>query len=151
MKRLLLFLLLLPGCSDAGREDLHEAFRDIPGEQWDRDSVIAFPVEIPAAGPRYLTLYLRHVIDIDQANLTCIVSLARNGLPVAEERADIRFVDERGRWRGKGSLLKTITHPVTRPVEVDTPGHYTVQVQHWMKQKRVKAITAIGIQLHGKE
>ncbi|MDR2414095.1 MAG: gliding motility lipoprotein GldH [Odoribacteraceae bacterium] len=152
MKRLALpLLLLLFGCHATGPRPVLEEFRDFPGERWDRDDPVSFLLDASSAGPLAVTLFLRHTVDLDHANLSCLVSLSRDGLWLAEERADFRLADDKGQWTGKGSIIKTVARALETPFEVDAPGKYRLDVRHWMRQKELKAITSIGIQVHGKE
>jgi gliding motility-associated lipoprotein GldH len=152
IKRLavLLLSLLLPGCED-GPGAFYANFRSLPGERWERDSVVAFDVEIPRPGRYTFILHVRHTVDVQQANLACSLSLSRRGETLAGERAELLVVDGEGRWTGSGASLKTVRTRVGPPLALDSVGVYRVEIRHRMKEKVLTGIKDIGIQVHGEK
>ncbi|MDR1273399.1 MAG: gliding motility lipoprotein GldH [Odoribacteraceae bacterium] len=146
----LLLLLLLPACG-AGPGVFYANFRALPGERWERDSVVAFNVEIPRPGRYSFTLHARHTMDVRQANVACSLTLSRRGETLAGERVELLVVDGDGRWTGGGASLKTVRATAGPPLALDSVGLYRVEIRHRMKEKVLKGIKDIGIQVHGEK
>jgi gliding motility-associated lipoprotein GldH len=146
----LLLLASLQACSN--REMLREDFHSLPREQWDRDSVVVFDVEVSRPGEYALALYLRHTAAVEQANVACSLVISRQGRMVASRRMEFLLADEDGQWRGSGVALRTLREDVLPPVILDSTGMYRVEVRHRMKTPRLKGIKDVGIQVqHGKK
>jgi gliding motility-associated lipoprotein GldH len=144
-------LCLCGGCREDASSPLYENFRALPGERWERDNGVTFDVNILRPGRYSLALYLRHTIDIAQANVSCRVTVSHPGVPAVEERAEIFVLDSQGHWMGRGIALKTAAFPTRSYFQLDSTGTYRVEIRHQMKEKRLKGIKDIGIQVHGEK
>lgn len=143
--------MILAGCSGGSPGVVYENFRAIRGESWDRDDAVMFDVEIPRGGSYAFTLYVRHTVDLRQANMSCLLSISRDSVPLVTRQADIRVADDEGYWMGEGDMIKTIAFPLPGCHVLDTAGMYHLEIRHWMKKEKLKGVRDIGIQVHGKE
>jgi gliding motility-associated lipoprotein GldH len=145
------WLFLCGGCGEGDTRVLYANFRSIAGEAWERDSVVAFTVDVPRPGRYAFTLYARYTIDVRQANVALLVTVSRPGVPPVEERVEMRVADDEAGWTGRGSVLKTLAFPLPARHWLDSAGVYRVEIRHRMKERKIKGIKDIGIQIHGEK
>lgn len=127
---------------------LYENYHTLPCETWNRDSIVHFRVELPEAGLYTLSIGIRHSTDYKYGDIVCYLLTSFNGQVSERDTIHVPFIDKDGAWLGVGvNGLKTLTRPLEGLHRFDSAGTYIFRIGHQMKEKELKGIKNIGIQI----
>ena len=149
MKNKICCWIILLGCTGCHLDlSSYKSYRTLSKERWIRDSVIAFKAQDLVPGEYQLKIRLRHTTDYMYANLRCFLSIHRNNQPIKIDTINLILADDNGDWLGDGMKgLKTIIQPVGKIAPSDSCRSYTFYLWHSMRNKELKGIKNIGIEL----
>lgn len=127
--------------------DLFEGYYSIKNEEWCRNNVAEFSVDIPQAGKYYINLCLRHTTDYEMANLWCFIETRGVGNKLFKDTVNIKVAEPDGRWLGKGGAIKTLEQPVNAEMVELPQGRLKFRLEQGMRVDCLKGIKDIGIRI----
>jgi len=149
MKFFYFIILLLVVFSSCDSKYVFEDYKTLSHEGWNRDSVIIFNMPVKNIDHSYkMYVNIRNLGNYSKRNLWLYISIKYPDGNLYSDTLEFYLADEMGIWEGKGIgdlydnqffYKKNIFFPVI--------GDYSVSLQHMMKEKNLKGITDVGIQL----
>jgi len=153
MKFLYIIILFLVVFSSCDSKYIFEDYKTISHEGWNRDSVILFNMTVKNIDHLYkMYVNVRNMGNYSKRNLWLSVNIIYPDGRLLSDTVEFYLADEVGIWEGKGIgdlydnqffYKKDIFFPVI--------GEYSVSLRHIMKEKNLRGITDIGIQLESEK
>lgn len=148
-KKFYQIILLIYSCWACNTQQTsYENYQTLTGEYWDRDSIIAFHINITETGNYLLNICIRHTTDYQHQDIVCLTHTAFNSAILSQDTTHLFLTTPNGNWLGQGSnSLKTTIQQTGKVYTFDTIGEYTFLVRHWMQEKKLNGIKNIGIKI----
>jgi len=149
MKFLYIFIFSLIFFSSCDSKYIFEDYKTISHEGWDRDSVIVFNMSVKNIDCSYdMYINIRNMGNYSKKNIWMFVNIRYPDGRLVRDTVEFYLADQYDIWKGKGIgdlydnqflYKKNIFFPVI--------GEYLVFLSHKMKEKKLKGILDVGIQL----
>lgn len=126
-----------------------ENYYSTPSSGWNKDTIVAFNVDIKANNDNYnILMNCRNLENYPYSNLWLFVDIISPDGTTATDTLEYQLALPNGKWTGKGTsgvyynqfnFRKNIYFPVA--------GSYTFRIQHGMRDDNLKGLKDIGLRL----
>lgn len=147
---ILLFPFLITSC-DSNR--VFEENKEILGSSWDKNNVVAFPVQISdTLNPHNVYINIRHNGQYANSNIYLFIDITSPAGDMVRDTINCLLADEKGKWLGSG--LGDLYHNqlmYKKNIKFPRSGTYTFEIEQAMRTDILKDIEDIGIRIERSE
>ena len=140
MKRYYIILLVAVLFAACDNRTVFTEFRTLPLSGWNADSALVFNVEMSdTAGLYDVIVDVRHAVNYPYQNMWLFVN---------NDTIDFYLANQRGEWLGNGGGdLREMPVLYKQAVRFDSVGTYTYTIIQGMRDKNLKGISDVGLQV----
>ena len=139
-------VVVLCSCSN---NDIFLQYRDIPQENWHRDSICTFNVPVENISYKYnVYVNVRNTANYADQNLWLFLEINYPDNTTIKDTINFFLADERGKWLGTG-IGNSYNMPVLYLNEKKFPqeGNYTFKIRHAMRYDWLRGINNVGLRV----
>ncbi len=139
------FALLLTGCKGS----FFESYQKVNPSGWDKDSLLAFNVEITDTLQAYnMYLNIRNQGSYEFSNLWLFVDIVAPDSTALRDTIEITLAQPDGTWLGKGtSGIYQLQLPYRKNIIFPYSGEYSITIEQAMRSEKLEGIQNIGIKI----
>lgn len=132
-----------------GKPMLYERDFDMPNEQWNRDSVLAFEVPITDTVGAYNILFQNRITgQYPYSNMYLFVTVVSPNRTHQTDTLECILADSRGKWLGKGfGNIWTNTVQYKKNIIFPERGTYTFYIEQAMRIENLPHVLDAGIRI----
>lgn len=146
LSALLVLLFFFMSCN---RDNIYSDNEKIPGYIWDADSIITFKATVVDTVNAFdINLVIRTDNTYDYRNLFLFITTMSPERHIISDTVEYYLADEKGKWYGSGlGDINDLSVPFKTNILFPSGGTYTFSIQQAMRDKALRGITDIGIQI----
>ena len=140
------FLILIASCDNTR---VFEEYKPIAKAGWHKDSLVVFNIPLfDTIQNHNLLVNVRNEISYKYSNLWLFIEIDQPGGPSIIDTFELSLAHPSGKWLGEGfGGLKTPQVIYRRNVYFPVSGHYTINIQHGMRDEKLMGISDIGFRV----
>ena len=142
--------IALMGCFlSCGNLAMYDRVVDMPGEQWNRDSVLTFEVPVTDTTNAYDILFCNRITgQYPYSNMFLFITITAPDRTHQTDTLECLLADKRGKWLGRGfgnvwSNSVTYKHNIIFP----TSGTYTFYIEQAMRIEDLQHVLDAGLKI----
>lgn len=149
LKRSVNFLLISLLVLSCGTGSVFNQVDKITNQSWQEDKTKEYNVPILDTENGYdILFHLRNTHNYDYRNIWFFVETTAPGGQSLRDTIEFFLADEAGNWLGKGlGNYNTMMLVYKQNVRFPSTGIYTFKIQHAMREKELKNISDVGLQI----
>lgn len=127
-------------------------FRNTGVNNWDKDSIVSFQVEIADSTSDYdILLSTRNLENYPYSNLWLFVDIIAPNSSSVRDTVEYELAQANGKWLGKGTGGVYVNQFTFRSmVFFPFTGKYEVRIQHGMRDPKLEGLRDIGLTIRKK-
>lgn len=137
----------LVGCEDPAK--VYEENKDIPGQVWNKDHMVAFDFDITDTTQHYdIIVNLRHTTFYPNSNMWVMVYTTYPDGTEQEQRLELTMADEKGEWFGEctGDICN-VQQYIQQRAYLNQTGTYKLAFEQIMRTDDLKDVLAFGLRV----
>lgn len=138
------------GCFlSCGNSAMYDRVVDMPGEQWNRDSVLTFEVPVTDTTNSYDILFCNRITgQYPYSNMFLFITIIAPDRTHQTDTLECLLADKRGKWLGKG-FGNVWTNSVTYKRNIIFPesGTYTFYIEQAMRIENLQHVLDAGLKI----
>ena len=142
--------IALMGCFlSCGNSAMYDRVVDMPGEQWNRDSVLTFEVPVTDTTNSYDILFCNRITgQYPYSNMFLFITIIAPDRTHQTDTLECLLADKRGKWLGKG-FGNVWTNSVTYKRNIIFPesGTYTFYIEQAMRIENLQHVLDAGLKI----
>jgi len=153
MKFLYILIFSIIVFSSCDSKYVFEDYKNISHEGWNKDSAIVFNMPVKNIGNSCnMYVNVRNIGNYSKKNLWLFINIVYPDGRLFRDTVQFYLADEFGIWKGKGiGDLYDNQFLYRKNIFFPAVGNYSVSISHRMKNKNLKGIMDIGIQLESEK
>lgn len=149
MRNLLAILALTVIFASCGNDALYNRYVNMPGEQWNRDSVLRFDVPVDDSTGAYNISFCNRITGQYQySNMYLFVTIVAPDKSHQTDTLECILADSKGKWLGRGfGNVWSNTIVYKKNVTFPQKGNYTFYIEQAMRIENLPHVLDAGLKI----